>query len=185
MRLELTGRHVEVTPALRRVVDAKLARLERLLHKNALSAQVVLTRERTGTRADVTLHARGEKFLHAVGKGTGWPASMAQAVERLVQQAQTVKGKWQERKRTGPKTPPPLETLAAGPRGAPQPAPRVRMPRILRASRQAVKAMSLSEAAHQLDSDDGIIIFRDAETLLVSVLYRGRGGELTLVETEP
>ncbi|PYR51331.1 MAG: ribosome-associated translation inhibitor RaiA [Acidobacteria bacterium] len=187
MRLELTGRHVEVTPALRRVVDAKLARIERLLQSNALSAQVVLTRERTGTRADVTLHARGEKFLHAVGKGTGWPASMAQAVERLVQQVQTVKGKWQERKRTGPKTPPPLEPLAGGaPRGGtPQPAPRVRMPRILRASRQAVKAMSLSEAARQLDSDNGIIVFRDVETLLVSVLYRGRGGELTLVETEP
>jgi len=59
------------------------------------------------------------------------------------------------------------------------------MPRILRASRQAVKAMSLSEAARQLDSDNGIIVFRDVETLLVSVLYRGRGGELTLVETEP
>ena len=45
--------------------------------------------------------------------------------------------------------------------------------------------MSLSEAARQLDSDNGIIVFRDVETLLVSVLYRGRGGELTLVETEP
>ena len=184
MRLELTGRHVEVTPALRRVVDAKLARVERLFNRNALSAQVVLTRERTGTRADVTLHARGEKFLHAVGRGAGWPASMAQAVERLVQQVQTVKGKWQGRKRSGPKAPP-LEEGPSSPRTILEPAPRARMPRILRASRQAVKAMSLSEAARQLDSDDGIIVFRDAETLLVSVLYRGRGGELTLVETEP
>jgi len=183
MRLELTGRHVDVTPALRRVVDAKLARLERLLSRNALSAQVVLTRERTGTRADVTLHARGEKFLHAVGRGAGWPASMAQAVERLVQQVQTVKGKWQGRKRNGPKAPA-LEAGQSSPRAG-EPAPRLRMPRILRASRQAVKAMSLSEAARQLDSDDGIIVFRDAETLQVSVLYRGRGGELTLVETEP
>ena len=99
MRLELTGRHIEVTPSLKRLVVAKLARLDRLLNDSALSAQVVLAREKNGTRADVTLHARGERFLHAVGKAPGWPGSMVQAVERLVQQAQTVKGKWQARKR--------------------------------------------------------------------------------------
>ena len=37
MRLELTGRHVDISPALRRLVDAKLARLERLLNDAAVS----------------------------------------------------------------------------------------------------------------------------------------------------
>ena len=45
MRLELTGRHVDITPSLRRLVDKKLARLERMLNDSALSAQVVLTGE--------------------------------------------------------------------------------------------------------------------------------------------
>ena len=67
MRVELTGRHVDITPALRRLVDRKLARLERVLNDSALSAQVVLTDEKRGRRADVTLHARGEKFLHGDG----------------------------------------------------------------------------------------------------------------------
>ena len=31
MRLELTGRHVDITPILRRLVDAKLARAEGLI----------------------------------------------------------------------------------------------------------------------------------------------------------
>ncbi len=35
MRLELTGRHVDITPALRRLVDRKLARLERVLNDSA------------------------------------------------------------------------------------------------------------------------------------------------------
>jgi ribosomal subunit interface protein len=183
MRLELTGRHVEVTPSLRRLVDAKLARLERLLNDSALSAQVVLTRERVETRADVTLHARGEKFLHAAGKGASWQGAMAQAVARLVQQAQTVKGKWQERKRRRSKG-----AAASGEPAAaivrPQPV-RLRMPRILRASRQTIKAMSVSDAARQLDGDGGIVVFRDAETSAIAILYRGNGGELTLVETEP
>ena len=46
MRLELTGRHVEITPALRRVVEGKLAKLERFLNNGVVSAQAVLTREK-------------------------------------------------------------------------------------------------------------------------------------------
>ena len=45
MRLELTGRHVDITPALRRLVDTKLGKLERLLNDRAVSAQAVLTLE--------------------------------------------------------------------------------------------------------------------------------------------
>src|SRR5262245_55961270 len=99
MRFELTGRHVDITPALRRLVEGKLAKLERVLNDSALSAQAVLTREKHRHRADITLHARGEKFLHGVGNSDAWEPSVAQAIERITQQAQKVKGKWQERKR--------------------------------------------------------------------------------------
>jgi hypothetical protein len=60
------------------------------------------------------------------------------------------------------------------------------MPRILRASRQAIKAMSVADAARALDGRaDGVIVFRDVDTSAIAVLYRATGGELTLVETEP
>src|SRR4029450_2017849 len=101
MRLELTGRHVDITPALRRLVETKIGKLERVLNDSALSAQAVLTREKHRHRADITLHARGEKFLHGVGSATAWEPSVAQAIEKITQQAQRVKGKWQERKRRG------------------------------------------------------------------------------------
>jgi putative sigma-54 modulation protein len=188
MRLELTGRHVDITPAVRRIVDGKLARLDRMLNDSALSAQVVITREKYGSRADVTLHARGEKFLHGVGKGTTLQASMGQAVEKIVQQAQKVKGKWQERKRRGTVKGEPIageQPQAVTVR--PEPAARrvaVRMPRILRASRQTIKAMSVADAAREIDGGSGIVVFRDAETAGIAVLYRTAAGELTLVETE-
>src|SRR3979490_2283246 len=101
MRLELTGRHVDITPSLRRLLDTKLSKLERLLNDRAVSAQAVLTREKHRHRADITLHARGEKFLHGVGDGTSWEASLTQVFARLTQQAQRMKGKFQERKRRG------------------------------------------------------------------------------------
>jgi putative sigma-54 modulation protein len=202
MRLELTGRHVAITPALRRLLDAKLSKLDRLLNDSAVSAQAVLTLEKRQHRADITLHARGEKFLHGVGKSASWEGSLTAAIGKIAQQVQKVKGKWQERKRRGSRRvglPPGLaegvsDTMVSRPppgsrRGEPgEPRgarPRPRMPRILRASRQAVKAMSVADAAREIDAlGDGIVVFRDAETAALSVLYRRHNGELTLVETE-
>ena len=63
MRVELTGRHVDITPVLRCLVDTKLAKLERLLNDSAVSAQALLVREKIRHRTEITLHARGERFL--------------------------------------------------------------------------------------------------------------------------
>jgi putative sigma-54 modulation protein len=189
MRLELTGRHLEITPALRRLVDRKLARLERMMNDSAVSAQVVLTSEKRGRRADITLHARGEKFLHGVGDSTAWETSLSQALHKIVQQARKVKSKWQEPKRRAVKGAPIggglAEAVAVRP-AAPRTVPaKARMPRIFRASRQALKAMSVGEAAREIDANgEGVLVFRDAETAGISVLYRRSNGELTLVETE-
>jgi putative sigma-54 modulation protein len=184
MRLELTGRHVDITPTLRRLVDLKLGKLERLLNDSAVSAQAVLSREKHRHRVEITLHARGEKFLHGVAHSDAWESSVMLAVGKIVQQAQRVKGKWQERKRRGRR--------GAAPAAAPQeaqsaaaPAARARMPRIFRATRHAVKSMSVAEAAREIDAmPDGLIIFRDLGRDAISVLYRRQNGELTLVETE-
>jgi putative sigma-54 modulation protein len=186
MRLELTGRHLDITPLLRRAVDTKLTRLTRMLNDNAVSAQVVLTREKRERRADVTLHARGEKFLHGVGVSGSWEASVSQAIDKIAQQAQKVKGKWQERKRRGPKSAPGTAGRDGAVASSARPG-RVRphMPPILRASRQALKVMSLTDAARVVGATaEGVLVFRDAETAAISVLFRRTDGELTLVETE-
>jgi ribosomal subunit interface protein len=185
MRLELTGRHVEIAPIVRRLVERKLVRLDRMLNDSALSAQVVLSREKRIYRADVSLHARGEKFLHGVGESSAWEPSMSLAVDKIVQQAQKVKGKWQDRKRRA------RMVGSDGAAAEPPPAPRPRESRAaaraprMQVSRQALKAMSLSEASHALEADgDGCIVFRDAGTATVSVLYRSANGKLTLIETD-
>jgi putative sigma-54 modulation protein len=189
MRLELTGRHVDITPTLRRLVDTKLAKLERALNDSAVSAHAVLTREKHRHRADITLHARGEKFLHGVGDSGSWEQSLSVAIDKITQQAHKIKGKWQERKRRGSRGVPiageEREALAAAPEAPARPKrERARMPRILRTARRRLKPMSLAEAAREIGSAaEGMVVFRDVETSAISVLYR-RNGELTLVETE-
>jgi putative sigma-54 modulation protein len=185
MRLELTGRHVDISPAIRRLVEKKLAKLERLLDHRALSAQVVLTSGKRLRRADVTLHARGERFLHGVGEASQWEPAMTRAAEKIAQQAQKVKGKWQERKRTSLSEPAGGAEPVAEPAAARPPRARVHMPPIVKTSRQVIRPLSVSEAAEALDGRaDGIVVFRDGETDGISVLVRSAAGELILVVTE-
>jgi putative sigma-54 modulation protein len=192
MRLELRGHHVDITPALRRLVAAKLAKIEQLLNDRAVSVKAILTIEKHRHRANITLHARGERFLHGEAETDKWETSVSEAVEQISQQAQKVKNKRHDLKRHRLKT---GVVAAAENNGRETAVPklararavreRIRMPRILRATRQAILPMSAGDAARQLDaSDGGIVVFRDVETASISVLYRRPDGELTLVETE-
>jgi putative sigma-54 modulation protein len=192
MRLELRGHHVDVTPGLRRFVEEKLSKLERLLNNRAVSAQAILTVEKRRHVADITLHARGERFLHGLGDSGNWETSLTQAIAKISHQAQKLKTK-QKDTRHGLKAPSlePLDVVskrakARKPAGAPAPArARGRMPRVLRASREPLKPMSVADAAREVDAGgDGVVVFRNADSQAISVLYRCPNGQLTLVETE-
>lgn len=64
-----------------------------------MSAQVVLAHEKNRLVAEVIVHARGDHTLAGVGTTHTWSTSLTMAVKKVLQQAETVKGKWQERKR--------------------------------------------------------------------------------------
>jgi len=186
MRFELTGQRVDITPALRRLVESKLGKLERLLNDSAVSVQAVLKRERNQCRADITLHTRGEKFLHGVGAAIAWEPAVNASIEKIQQQAQKVKGKWQARKRHAAAREPLAIDAPVARTVVRRPSPetvRVRMPRIFRAERQAIATMSIAEADRFVDRTNPVVIFRDAETGGIAVVYK-RDGDLTLVETD-
>lgn len=101
MRVELTGHQIEISPGLRNLVDRKLAKVTRVLNDAGVSAGVVVKKEKVNNVIEITLHARGEQFLHAVGKADTWQAAMTLAVGKVLHQTEKMKGKWQERKRRG------------------------------------------------------------------------------------
>jgi len=183
MRLELTGRHVPINDGIRALVDEKLAKLDRKLNRAGVSAQVVLTRDKYRLTAEITLHARGEKFLHGVGTARDWEQALLEATAKLDQQAAKVKGKWQERKRRGA-VESPRAVAAAVPSGAPAPSEESEV-RVIRARRYAVKPMSIEEAALEVgDSPDAFIVFRNATSETINVLFRRKDGHLGLIEPE-
>ncbi len=64
MQLNLTGHHVEVTPALRGYVEKKLERIGRHFDQ-VIDVHCVLTVEKLRQKAEATLHASGCD-IHAV-----------------------------------------------------------------------------------------------------------------------
>src|SRR6185503_1236606 len=136
MRLDITGRHVEITPTLRQLIERRLARVERLLNDSAVSATVILTLEKYRHRTEIILHARGDKMMRGLGEGNAWNLSVRQAVEKVEQQAKKVKGKWSERKRSDTRRRVPRTVRAAAAIRQPRPEPEA--PRVVRATRYAV-----------------------------------------------
>lgn len=59
MQSTITGRHLDVTPALRDYVNSKLARLERH-HEPPTSTQVILSVENLDHKAEAILQLRGD-----------------------------------------------------------------------------------------------------------------------------
>ena len=179
MRLELTGRHVEITPELRKLVERKLAKLDRLLKGGIVSVQAVLTVEKYRRMSEMTVHTRGDRFLHGFGDTNTWETSVSDAAEKISQQLIRVKGKWQERKRraTPARVLPERDAAAAGA------APKAR--RIRRVPRYPVKPMTAEEAAMTIDAgDDSFVVFRNAATDAINVVYRRKDGHIGLIEPE-
>jgi ribosomal subunit interface protein len=100
MRLTLTGRQVDITPALETLVETRLAKVERRLNDAMVSAQAVLSREKNRCVVELTVHAKQDHILHGLGSTASWSTSVTAAVQKVLQQAEKVKGKWQERKRS-------------------------------------------------------------------------------------
>ena len=115
MRLSLKGKNLEVTPGLTRLVTARLAKLERRFKDALVSSQCVLAEEKNRYVVELTVHARQDHILHGVGSTSAWGTSVTQAVQKVVQQADKVKGKWQARKRSAAsvRTHPPAAPIRA------------------------------------------------------------------------
>jgi putative sigma-54 modulation protein len=186
MRLDITGRHVDITPTLRQLIERRLDRVERLLNDSALSATVILTLEKYRHRTEIILHVRGDKLMRGLGEGNAWTLSVRQAVEKVEQQAKKVKGKWGERKRSDTRRRVPRTVRAANAIRPPRPErSEPDVPRVIRATRYAIKPMSVDDAALRIEqSTESFIVFRNPESSVLSIVYRRKDGQLGLIEPD-
>lgn len=97
MQLDITGHHVEVTPALRNYVTEKLARLDRHFEK-ITNVHVILSVEKLRHKAEATVAANGAS-LFANAEEEDMYAAIDALVDKLDRQGVKLKEKRIEKHR--------------------------------------------------------------------------------------
>jgi putative sigma-54 modulation protein len=177
MNVEITGRHVVITPALRTYIMKRLRKFTRILEEQA-SFHVIIDVEKARHTAEILLKSR---LLDLTGKGqTGdMYASILRAIEKLERQVLKHKQRIIETKRQRARAES-VEKKSA--------LPLIRRARI-GGRREGImteeldrKPMTLEEAALELGhSEHPFVVFRDVDTGAVNVLYRRQNGGLALI----
>lgn len=177
MQIEFTGRQIEITPDLRQYTEERLNKVSRLLRDHG-SLHLILTAERHLRIAEITLNIRDHSLI-GIGETTDPRLSISGAFDKVEKQVL----KLLERRRTSKRRPKPASAILLNVL-RPESVDHDHEP--LETERIAIKPLSLEEAVESPELvRRGAVVFRNAETERVNVIYRRPDGKLALIEPEP
>lgn len=176
MKFEYTGRHVVVTPAIRTHVEEHFDKIQHIFDDATATVHVIIDVEKNRQKGEILVHWR-EHTLTASDTNADMYHALTRAVDKIEKQALKLKKKIVDRKRSSKSTaamaPPPDGQVEASPVPS----------RIIQARRYAVKPMTAEEAAMRLSEDSNqFLVFRDADTDRIGVLYKRSDGNYGLIE---
>jgi putative sigma-54 modulation protein len=178
MKVEITGRHVIITAAIRSYVLKRLRKFEKFFGEDA-SFHVIIGVEKERHTAEILLKS---KRLDVTGKGQtdDMYSSIVLAIEKLERQAIKNKTRLIETKRQKAKARSVEEK--SGISRAPAPARTDRRATILEEALPKMP-MAVEEAAAELvQSEYPFVVFRNVESGSMSILYRRKDGSLGLIQ---
>jgi putative sigma-54 modulation protein len=210
MNVEYTGRHYEVTPAIRKEVESGLAKIRKILG-NKFETKVVLAVEKHRHRAEITISPRNGPIVGLAQAGD-MPSAVSEALDHLEKQAVKYKTRWRTKKRHNHKSPNPKSQSSRIPAAgkwngdSSQEAVGVavgfseqtsvdvvvhKFPAVARTTEVhlvrsedavAMRPMTLEEAIKEAHfRDRDVFVFRDPKGK-VMVLHRTRDGKMELIE---
>ena len=175
MKFEYTGRHVEVSPAIRKHVEEQFKKLDHIFN-NSADTHVIIEVEKNRHIGEVIVHWR-DHTLAAKDTNIDMYMALTRAIAKVEKQALKLKQKIIDRKQGAKRT----SVVAPVPDGQLEATPQP--PRIIAARRYAVKPMTAEEAALRLSGEqDQFLVFRDADTERLGVLYKRQDGNFGLIE---
>lgn len=175
MKFEYTGRHIEVTPALRAHVEQQFERINHLFNGNSTQAHVIIGVERGRHRSEIIVNWRNETLTAATALSDMYQ-SLSQTVGKIEKQALRLKNKVIDKSHKAKRT-----SEVAPRTGDVAPAPAA--PRIIKTRRYPIKPMAEDEAALMLaDDENSFLVFRDADTQKTAVIYKRKDGNYGLIE---
>lgn len=175
MIIEYSGRHIDVTPALKTHAEEYLDKISHVFDGKAAKAHVILEVERGRHRAEIIINWRTET-LTANGSSADMYQSISQAVGKIEKQALKLKKKVIDKSHKAKR----VSTVAQdGEEVAPEPLGA----RIVSANGYEVKPVTVDEATMLLEEgDENFLVFRNAEHQRVSVIYKRNDGNYGLIE---
>lgn len=178
MQVTVTGRHFEITEALRQHIEGKIQKLDRYL-EGITDVHVVLSVEKHRHAAEITLQAHGETI-----RGLEETHDMYEAVDAVIEK---IENQMRKHRKQGARRKSQIiakEAELLGEEDAlaePEPT----QPKVIRSKRLAIKPMSVDEAAMQMSlSKDDFLAFLNSETEQMNVMYKRRDGNYGLIEPE-
>ncbi len=180
MKITYTGRQVELAPAQLKKLEARFAKIGKLLDgKRESEAHVILSLERHLNCAEATVNYFGHQLV-GIGESTDLFTAIHSAAEKLEKQALKARTKWRDTKRTPRKA---SSEAEAEPQAEPEQEEAESHPEVFRINHhQKRKPMTLDEALLEMDKGREYLVYRDAESDRVSVLIKRRDGNFDLVE---
>lgn len=184
MIILFTGRKTDLTDSLKAFAEKKLSKLERVLRENP-DIHVILTREKHRHLSEIIVKAR-LGVMTVKSNGADFESSLALAADRLLAQARRLHEKAASaRKRSARRSSPRGGGLLAAPAGRRSPGDGGEPEGIVSMSRVVLKPMSVEEAVEEMEMQRSrVLLFRNAASRRVSVVYRRADGRLTVIEPE-
>ena len=176
MRVEYTGRQIEVTPAIQKFTEDHLKKIRKLLGES-IEVHAILTVEKYRHIAEINLKSTSFK-LNGLEETNDMYSSINAVLDKIERQALKAKDRMIGKKRktssgNSGRSLVPVETV----RVHPEP------PRIIRTESSAAKPMTVEEAVLEVTSSKSdFLVFRNAESDKVSVVYRRKDGNFGLIE---
>lgn len=175
MNLFITGRKIEITPAIREFAEDKLRKLEKLLG-DPIEIHVVLGIEKHRHMAEIQVKSRTAIFSGTQETGDLY-ASIGEVADKLERQA--LKHKEKVRGHKHKKSVRHAEMQEVGE------TEEERSPVVQRSKSYSVRPLSLEDALANLKaSGDELLVYKDLESERINVVYRRKDGDFGLVEPE-
>lgn len=165
MKFEYTGRHIEVTPALRSHVQEHFDRISHLFEGSDGKAHIIIEVERGKHRSEIVVKWRNE-VLNATSSVSDMYNSLSQTVAKIEKQALKLKNKITDKhhkaEKLGSIVPPTTEV-------SPEPS----LPGIITTENYSVKPMTPEEAVLKLEQQENqFLVFRTTDDQSVAVVYK-------------
>jgi ribosome hibernation promoting factor len=177
MDVDFTGRQVNVTSGLRQYTHERLRKLEKLLPGQP-KLHVILTAEKRCRTAEITA-TFPDQTLVSVMQADDNRSAIKGALDKLERQAL----RRLERRRTKKRRPNPTSNILLNVFQSSRVDHEERV--AIESERLPVKPMTLEEAIESLGAtESGLVVFRNAESERVNVIYRRLDGKLGLIEPE-